>query len=75
MDSLAAKLGPSSTGIADLKRLFELAKGYGFSDWLVFEPSVVRGLAYYTGVVFEGFDRKVSTHFSLHFLLLQKHIY
>ncbi len=27
-------------------------------DWLVFDPSVVRGLAYYTGTVFEGFDRE-----------------
>ena len=26
-------------------------------DWLVFDASVVRGLAYYTGLVFEGFDR------------------
>eukprot|EP00913_Durusdinium_trenchii_P010831 g10160.t1 len=29
----------------------------GFGDWLIFDASVVRGLAYYTGVVFEGFDR------------------
>lgn len=33
------------------------AESYGFRDWLVFDASVVRGLAYYTGVVFEGFDR------------------
>lgn len=24
----------------------------------MFDPSVVRGLAYYTGTVFEGFDRE-----------------
>ena len=41
----------------ELKRLFQLAEDYGFGDWLVFDASVVRGLAYYTGVVFEGFDR------------------
>ena len=29
----------------------------GISSWLQFDPSVVRGLSYYTGVVFEGFDR------------------
>jgi histidyl-tRNA synthetase len=45
------------SGVDELKRLFELADAYGFGDWLVFDASVVRGLAYYTGVVFEGFDR------------------
>jgi histidyl-tRNA synthetase len=34
--------------------------GYGFADWLVFDATVVRGLAYYTGVVFEAFDRSAS---------------
>ena len=33
------------------------AKAYGFEDFLVFDASVVRGLAYYTGIVFECFDR------------------
>lgn len=41
----------------DLARLWSLAEGYGIADWLVLDTSVVRGLAYYTGVVFEGFDR------------------
>ena len=31
--------------------------GYGIADWLQLDTSVVRGLAYYTGTVFEGFDR------------------
>ncbi len=30
------------------------------SSWLEFDPSIVRGLAYYTGVVFEAFDRSKS---------------
>lgn len=34
-----------------------LCSSYGISDWVEFDPSVVRGLAYYTGVVFEAFDR------------------
>lgn len=35
-----------------------LEEGYGIgADWVSFDFSVVRGLAYYTGVVFEGFDR------------------
>jgi histidyl-tRNA synthetase len=59
VDDLAALCGDEvdSSGVDELKRLFELADDYGFGDWLVFDASVVRGLAYYTGVVFEGFDR------------------
>ena len=59
VDDLAALCGDGvdTTGVDELKRLFELAADYGFGDWLVFDASVVRGLAYYTGVVFEGFDR------------------
>ena len=49
--------GVDTSGVDELKRLFELADSYGFGDWLIFDASVVRGLAYYTGVVFEGFDR------------------
>ncbi|KAF4734178.1 hypothetical protein FOZ63_028144, partial [Perkinsus olseni] len=45
-------------GVADIERLFEFAKNYGIADWLVFDASVVRGLAYYTGIVWEAFDRK-----------------
>ena len=37
----------------ELKQLFALAEGYGIQDWLRFDASVVRGLAYYTGTVFE----------------------
>merc|ERR1719231_511317 len=46
-----------SPAVQDLKQLFELAKAYELDDWLVLDLSVVRGLAYYTGTVFEGFDR------------------
>merc|ERR1712188_82528 len=44
--------------INEMKEVFALADCYGFGDWLIFDASVVRGLAYYTGIVFEGFDRK-----------------
>lgn len=46
-----------SEEVAELRMLFELAVDYGYADWLQFDASVVRGLAYYTGVVFEGFDK------------------
>ena len=34
-----------------------LCQAYDIQDWIVFDASVVRGLAYYTGIVFEAFDR------------------
>ena len=37
-------------------RLFELLDAYGLADRVVFDASIVRGLAYYTGIVFEAFD-------------------
>ena len=42
----------------ELVELFRLAKIAGFSDCLEFDISVIRGLSYYTGVVFECFDTK-----------------
>ncbi|KAK8651231.1 hypothetical protein V6N13_140841 [Hibiscus sabdariffa] len=50
-------LGGAGEAIADLKQLFSLAEKFGYSEWIQFDASVVRGLAYYTGIVFEGFDR------------------
>ena len=40
----------------ELVELFRLAGIAGFADCLVFDISVIRGLSYYTGVVFECFD-------------------
>ena len=44
-----------SEGVAELKQIAELlaAQGYG-PDRIVIDPSVVRGLGYYTGPVFEA---------------------
>ncbi|KAL3627420.1 hypothetical protein CASFOL_028783 [Castilleja foliolosa] len=55
---LEEKLGDSVEALSDLKQLFSLAEKYGYSDWIQFDASIVRGLAYYTGIVFEGFDRE-----------------
>lgn len=40
----------------ELKELFRLAEIAGFADCLMFDISVIRGLSYYTGIVFECFD-------------------
>ena len=42
----------------ELVELFRLAEIAGFADCLEFDISVIRGLSYYTGVVFECFDAK-----------------
>ena len=39
-----------------LKELFSLLDAYGLRDYVVFDIGIVRGLAYYTGIVFELFD-------------------
>jgi histidyl-tRNA synthetase len=57
LDALAALLGDADGGVADVRALFALADAHGIRDWLAFDPSIVRGLAYYTGLVFEGRDR------------------
>ncbi|MCI4360836.1 MAG: ATP phosphoribosyltransferase regulatory subunit, partial [Thermoplasmata archaeon] len=44
-------------GLARLRRLFELLGRVGLADRVVFDPTLVRGLAYYTTIVFEAFDR------------------
>jgi len=42
--------------LRELKDLIELMADYGCENVLEFSPSVVRGLAYYSGIVFEIFD-------------------
>ena len=55
-DELRSALGEESAAIAELASLFAAAADYGISDWIEFDASIVRGLAYYTGMVFEVRD-------------------
>ena len=57
LEALASALGGESAAVAELGALFALCDSYGISDWVAFDASVVRGLAYYTGPVFEAHDR------------------
>ena len=41
-----------------LTTYFEYLERLGISEWVDLDLSIVRGLAYYTGIVFELFDRK-----------------
>jgi len=57
LEELQGSLGSSSEAVSELVNLFSLIGAYGFSEWVQFDASVVRGLAYYTGPVFEVHDR------------------
>ncbi|SNW62698.1 Histidine-tRNA synthetase [Orpheovirus IHUMI-LCC2] len=41
--------------LKEITTLFTLAENVGIGEWLQFDASIVRGLSYYTGTVFEGF--------------------
>jgi histidyl-tRNA synthetase len=56
LDEAAAHAPADSQPLADLRQLFEQLDAYGVAEQTRFDSSVVRGLAYYTGVVFEAFD-------------------
>jgi len=43
---------------AELSTLFDLLEAYGVRKLIEYEPSVIRGLDYYTGTVFEARDRE-----------------
>jgi histidyl-tRNA synthetase len=58
IDALKDTLGADSQAVQQLSGFMDLCQAYSITDWIVFDASVVRGLAYYTGIVFESFDRK-----------------
>ena len=57
MDSLRSMLGEESPAVVELTSLFSALDAYGISEWIEFDAAIVRGLAYYTGPVFEAHDR------------------
>jgi histidyl-tRNA synthetase len=56
VEDAARFAGTDSRALVDLRRLYDLLDAYGIANEVPFDASVVRGLAYYTGVVFEAFD-------------------
>lgn len=57
MDDLKKALKAESLAVSELNSLFDSIDSYGISEWVEFDASIVRGLAYYTGSVFEAHDR------------------
>ncbi len=56
LDQAALLVGADSPALATLREFFALSETYGIANRLVFDIAVIRGLAYYTGIVFEAFD-------------------
>ena len=57
MKELQKALNDDSVAVSELNFLFDAIESYGMSEWVEFDASIVRGLAYYTGSVFEVHDR------------------
>jgi histidyl-tRNA synthetase len=60
-DALQQEFGAAPAAqehIARFGRYLEHLDALGVRDWVVLDLSIVRGLAYYTGIVFELFDAK-----------------
>lgn len=55
-------LCPESKGAEELKELFMLIKELGMSNICEFDFSVIRGLDYYTGTVFEVYDKDINNN-------------
>lgn len=53
---LCGRLSQDAPGATELKALFQGLRDLGLQDYIVFDFSIVRGLDYYTGTVFEVFD-------------------
>jgi histidyl-tRNA synthetase len=61
LDALRAAYGDApavAERIAELERYYTYLADLGVADWVVLDLSIVRGLAYYTGIVFELFDAR-----------------
>ncbi|MFN0135716.1 MAG: ATP phosphoribosyltransferase regulatory subunit, partial [Phycisphaerae bacterium] len=46
--------------VAEMRQLFDRLRDFGVAEFCEFDPGVVRGIAYYTGVVFETYTRAGS---------------
>ena len=56
LEDLEAVLGYVPLAVSDVHDLLEGCMAYGIDRYLKFSPALVRGLSYYTGMVFEAFE-------------------
>ncbi len=60
IDEAHALLGDRSAALAEIDTFRDVLAAYGIADLVVFNIGVIRGLSYYTGIVFEAFDTDSS---------------
>ena len=60
LQAAAEMLGETTPALDRLTSFFELMRENKAENMVVFDISVIRGLGYYTGIVFEGFDASHS---------------
>ncbi|MCK5850126.1 MAG: histidine--tRNA ligase [Kiritimatiellae bacterium] len=58
IDDAVEVLGEEMQSVKQIREFLDLISAYDMENILVFDISVIRGLAYYTGIVFEAFDTK-----------------
>jgi histidyl-tRNA synthetase len=59
LDALRERYGDTpdiAERVAELERYYSYLEALGVANWVELDLSIVRGLAYYTGIVFELFD-------------------
>lgn len=56
LEQIKKILKDSNESLIELNNLFELMKSYYLDKYITFDISIIRGLDYYTGIVFEAFD-------------------
>jgi histidyl-tRNA synthetase len=60
LDDVAQRVPADNPGLIALRELMEYATAFGIADAIRIDLSVVRGLSYYTGTVWEVFDASGS---------------
>ncbi len=56
LDQVATKVPADNPGLIALRELMTYAESFGFANLVRIDLSVIRGLSYYTGMVWEVFD-------------------
>jgi histidyl-tRNA synthetase len=60
IDNINHELLPTNPHVLYMTELFALAKMYNLESWLKFDLGIVRGLSYYTGMVFECYCKDAT---------------
>lgn len=53
LNHLVSLIGKETEGAVRMRQIWNILKNEGVQDFLLFDPSITRGLDYYTGVVYE----------------------